>query len=197
MKELSYEIPDEKDAIEEKRKAYGQALEGYDGGLTGKVKQLVSAIRGGKLGVQGELLMEIDAEREDKIRDAVKHGADPALLDAYQKSYLTLSEEDASGFYRAYNAERIAGIINGCDVNILHVEHVLDTHRYKGTIDGEKILEKDAREIFRTYQKVAHMQIKDIADYRTDEQREKETQNAQRDKEKTERMKSIARKLDQ
>lgn len=192
-KELSAEeIAD----IEQQRTAYTQALEGRDGGISGKVRQIISSLRGGKLSDRGELLMLVDAERQNQLHDAQAYTTREEavrdrrglarddvygekatqILEKYEKSYLTvdiIERPKHIGQDKIYPFRKLRGTINGQQIEIT-LSH--DDLRYRpftyfrGMVNGEEILEDDLRAIWHEYEEIAGIQISDAIYAHTDEE---------------------------
>ncbi len=160
---------EEQEAITQQRAAYISALEGRDGGIgiSGKVKQIISAIRGGKLSEEGELRMILDAEREDKLwknaqqeqeylngRNARKPDTD--LHTAYAKAYV-----DDYQTYTRWDGH-LTGIVNGQHVDIYVYDTPNASLQYRGTVNGQEIPSGDASRIYYAYKDVAEIQRDDL-----------------------------------
>ena len=185
---------EEQKDIEQKRAAYAKAVEGREGGVVGKVKEIISKMRGGKFSKDGELRMAIDAEREDKlrsphgVRDDAAPGEGANLHDKYQNSYLKYKEVAAPKSanlwdmvgpeYAVHEKESgrysLSGVIDGKAVEITTIGH--NKGGIEGSIGGEKISAHEATRIWNEYWHIANTQGKDIDDFHENRKREKITQ---------------------
>ncbi len=164
--------PEEVAMFEQKRTAYAQALEGRDGGILGKGRQIISAMRGGALSNRGELLMAVDAEREDELRmrNASSEGKsaseklmDRLDLETYKQTYVTKKPYNSGG----QEGEIISGFDNGQKVEVIRMITKKDggeeVESFSATLDGEEIAADVAPSFWRALEKTAILQDEDIA----------------------------------
>lgn len=152
---------DEQDEIEQKRRAYARAVEG--GGIKGRVKEIIGTIQGGKLSKKGEVSAYLDAKREDRTRRLAKMslkplGTDAPLFDTdahLKKTQDAYFMPDATDhFFLSTFPDGFEGVINGQDVKIKRIGEGKFA-RYTGEIDGVKISQDEAKEIYWAYEEIA------------------------------------------
>lgn len=186
--------------INEKREAYMNAVEGHDGGLTGKVKQIIRAIKGGKMSADGELVMIVDAQGEDDLRNN-----EDSRLKNYEKSYLRFEPVEVklrSAFGEEISrSSNLVGVIDGKEVKITTGWSI---ERQKwiiagGTIDGEEISRDGASIIYHEFFDIAKLQEWNTESARTDEELEKIKQKEEKEEEaaraRDERTKNLLKKM--
>jgi len=134
--------------IELARKAYAEAYEG--GGLGGKIKQIISSIRGGRLSENGTFRMISDAEKEDSIREDINSLRDNQSQ--VSKQYIKKSVHESEKQQNSYlNYKHTFEKNKPFQKNILSHPEVCheDYHKIEGVINGQKVfIEKVA--IYRT-----------------------------------------------
>ena len=119
-----------------------------------------------------EDVIRIDAELEQKARNlAEKAGADSdeqKYLEKMQNSDLVLSK--ASFRNPGWHIDIIKGKINGQDVRVENAYFFVyneprERNEYKGTLNGEKLPEDDAKRIFAEYGPIALDRTTAISDF--------------------------------